>query len=265
MNYTFVYDTIINNSKARILDGYVEKHHIVPKCMGGTDDKDNIAILTAREHFVCHQLLVKIFPNEYGLVKAANMMCAANVHVGRINNRLYEWLRIKLSLAMSESQMGEKNSQFGTRWVNNGTISKKVQHDFDIGIAWQYGRVKKHKTPPRSCIIDTDIKIPVLKLCKKCGCNVCQHPNICSKHQMINTLIKHFGFDASLIGTASIYSEYFRVVQLINDEYHINMLSTIDIAKKYTVPSTQRVDSIFKSLGIKKRTLSEALKSYVSK
>lgn len=249
MNYTDIYHSIINNSKTRILDGYVEKHHIKPRCMGGTDDKGNIAILTAREHFVCHQLLVKMYPNEYGLVKAANMMCTSNVHSERVNNRLYEWLKIKLSLSMSESQLGENNSQFGTRWINNGLESKKVPGDFLLTSGWEYGKVKKSK----------------VKLCIKCGQTTCEHPDICKKHQMINTLIKHFGFDKSAIGTLLVYDEYFRILKLLNDEYHINMLSTIDIAAKYNVSSTQRVDSIFKSLSIKKRTLSEALKLYISK
>ena len=39
---------------------YVEKHHIIPKSMGGNNSNENIAILTAREHFVCHLLLTKM-------------------------------------------------------------------------------------------------------------------------------------------------------------------------------------------------------------
>jgi hypothetical protein len=58
--YFKIYVNIIKKSKNRINDCYTEKHHILPKCMGGTNNKNNIAILTAREHFICHKLLTKI-------------------------------------------------------------------------------------------------------------------------------------------------------------------------------------------------------------
>lgn len=55
------YYNIINASRAREkCFSYTEKHHVIPKCLGGTNDKSNIAVLTAREHFVCHLLLVKM-------------------------------------------------------------------------------------------------------------------------------------------------------------------------------------------------------------
>jgi hypothetical protein len=57
MNYKMHYERLISRAAGRKVDGYTEKHHITPRCMGGTDDKSNIAILTASEHFVAHQLL----------------------------------------------------------------------------------------------------------------------------------------------------------------------------------------------------------------
>ena len=38
-------------------DEYHETHHIVPKCMGGSNDKENLIDLFAREHFEAHRLL----------------------------------------------------------------------------------------------------------------------------------------------------------------------------------------------------------------
>jgi NUMOD3 motif len=52
------YNAIVDRSKNRLLKGYTEKHHILPKSLGGSNDISNIAILTAREHFICHRLLV---------------------------------------------------------------------------------------------------------------------------------------------------------------------------------------------------------------
>jgi hypothetical protein len=56
------YLSIVNNAKSRILPDtiYIEKHHIIPKSLNGSDDKENLVNLTAREHFICHLLLTKI-------------------------------------------------------------------------------------------------------------------------------------------------------------------------------------------------------------
>ena len=56
-------------------DEYKERHHIVPRCMGGTDDKDNLIDLYAREHFEAHRLLALENPNESGLTYAWWCMC----------------------------------------------------------------------------------------------------------------------------------------------------------------------------------------------
>lgn len=250
MNYTTIYNSIIDRSKCRSLDGYIEKHHIIPRCMGGGDDSDNIANLTAREHYVCHLLLVKMYPSNRKLVFAANMMCTVSTNTkARSGNRLYEWLRIKLSRRLSQSQRGANNSQYGRVWINDGNISKRKMRDDPLESGWRLGKVKN---------------LPI-KLCKMCGCAICDQPHICIKRQMINTMIKYFGFDRSLIGSRQIYTEYFRIVELIRSEYHDRMLSTIDIVAKYNISSTQRLGSIFKSVGVPKRTPTEALKSFRNK
>jgi len=58
--YTKWYFSIINRSTNNISEDYTEKHHIIPKCLGGSNRKENIAILTPKEHFVCHWLLTKM-------------------------------------------------------------------------------------------------------------------------------------------------------------------------------------------------------------
>ncbi len=76
MNYTKHYNLLIERAKTRHLpkDLYIEHHHIIAKCQGGTDNKENIVKLTAKEHYVAHQLLIKMYPKHYKLVFAANMM-----------------------------------------------------------------------------------------------------------------------------------------------------------------------------------------------
>ena len=59
MNYERIHDQIIKRAKNRIIDGYSERHHIIPKCMGGNNNPDNLVNLTAREHFLIHWLLTE--------------------------------------------------------------------------------------------------------------------------------------------------------------------------------------------------------------
>jgi hypothetical protein len=61
MNYETIYNNIIKRSQGRKKlrknsEGYVyyEKHHIIPRCLGGADDKSNFAYLTAEEHWLAH-------------------------------------------------------------------------------------------------------------------------------------------------------------------------------------------------------------------
>ena len=61
MNYSLAYQRLIANAKARVCpNGYVERHHILPKALGGSDDSSNLIALTAKEHFVAHMLLAKM-------------------------------------------------------------------------------------------------------------------------------------------------------------------------------------------------------------
>lgn len=53
MNYNKHYQLLISNAKTRDnIEGYSEKHHIIPSCLGGSDDAKNLVLLTLREHFI---------------------------------------------------------------------------------------------------------------------------------------------------------------------------------------------------------------------
>lgn len=96
--YTNWYFNIINRSFARSIDLF-EKHHVIPKSLGGSNASNNIAKLTPREHLVCHALLTKMTVGQanYKMLCALNMMMHAHSknhsRVNSINSRVYQKLR----------------------------------------------------------------------------------------------------------------------------------------------------------------------------
>lgn len=77
--YTTTYYNIINRAAVRVnATGYTETHHIIPKSLGGTDEATNLVVLTAREHFICHRLLINMTQgaNKRSMSHALRMMTA---------------------------------------------------------------------------------------------------------------------------------------------------------------------------------------------
>lgn len=89
MNYEIIYSNLITSRLEREIDPdeYYEKHHIWPKSIGGSDDKYNLVHLTAREHFIAHELLVKITDGQdrYKMSWSLMLMCGNN---GRQNRKI---------------------------------------------------------------------------------------------------------------------------------------------------------------------------------
>ena len=175
MNYQEHYDRLISRARGRKLDCYTESHHIIPRCMNGTDDKNNLVELTAREHFIAHILLVKIYPKSYGLIKAVQMMCLCCGSHDRSMNRMYGWLREKFSIEMARSQRGENNSQYGKIWIYNLELkeSKKITKGDSIPEGWFKGRVINFNSIMSLCEYCNQLflnKNKTLKYCsKKCN------------------------------------------------------------------------------------------------
>lgn len=71
MNYEKLYNNLIDNAKNRQINlEYYEIHHIIPRCMNGPDDADNLVKLTLREHYICHKLLTLVYPDNRSLANA---------------------------------------------------------------------------------------------------------------------------------------------------------------------------------------------------
>ena len=74
MDYAAVYDRLMRRAQSRPQPDVFERHHVVPKCLGGSLKRENLALLTPREHLFAHKLLVRIHPENVGLWLALVMM-----------------------------------------------------------------------------------------------------------------------------------------------------------------------------------------------
>jgi hypothetical protein len=128
--YTKWYNSIIYSAKSRTAIGYLEKHHIIPKSLGGPNSKDNLVKLTAREHFICHWLLTKMTTgqNKMKMCMALVSMRASHKHHQRyktkLTSRVYDTIK---SQAVEGFRAGtNKRIQEGTHnWNNRNQFAEK--------------------------------------------------------------------------------------------------------------------------------------------
>ena len=117
--YTRWYNQIVDRARFRIIDTYTETHHIQPRSLGGTDDAYNLVELTAREHFICHWLLVKMTTGEerYKMLNALRMMRAEKPGQQRyqtaITSRVYESIKQEYAELQSILRSGKGNGFYG--------------------------------------------------------------------------------------------------------------------------------------------------------
>lgn len=175
MNYQKIYDQIIDRARDRQLDCYKEKHHVTPKCLGGSNSKSNLVELTAREHFICHLLLVEIYSGNSKLQHAAwamaNQTQNKNQERGyRVSGRLYERLKLVAAASMSKLFKGKLLTQ-DHRSKMAATRAGQIKGDYkpkELKFEHTCESCKKHYK-------SADVKGRYCKECKqprecKCGC-----------------------------------------------------------------------------------------------
>ena len=145
MDYLKLYKELIKTRQQRekIADEYYEKHHFLPKSIfndeiarktisnkniSKQDDPSNIVYLSAREHFVAHLLLVKIFEN-HSTNCYIKMLYAANLMKSRTNSSSsYEWFRKKYSEMRSKELIGKPSLAKGKKWSKEARKKKSENH-----------------------------------------------------------------------------------------------------------------------------------------
>jgi hypothetical protein len=158
--YTKWYFAIIEHAKIYPSEIF-EKHHIIPKSLNGTNDRENLIMLSFRQHFICHKLLTKMLEDRDSkrkMVYALHMMSLKTKNHCR-TSKSYEYtrkLRRELGVSdltkqkMSQSMIGKNVGKiasletraklsiaFKGRIVSDETkkkISKRVQKEWHTGI-----------------------------------------------------------------------------------------------------------------------------------
>lgn len=152
MNYEKIYTNLILTrqqlNRVKNNDGSLERHHILPKCLGGTNNNDNLVLLTPREHFIAHWLLYKMYTGKAKakMAYAFFKMSQNNPNQKRtITSKLFQYRRTIISKSctgenhhstginpfspeqlknMSESKKGALNPQFGKPSWNAGLTTE---------------------------------------------------------------------------------------------------------------------------------------------
>jgi len=132
MNYQRIYDQIIDRAKNRYLNGYYEKHHILPKCLGGSNEKENLVNLTAREHFLCHMLLCRIYPNNKQLSYALFLMSTnknkKDYQKYKVSSKTYERIKEEHSKLLKQPRSKEIVDKITKTWNEKDWKSPKSRN-----------------------------------------------------------------------------------------------------------------------------------------
>lgn len=163
--YTKWYNSIVSRAQGRMIEGYTEKHHIIPKSLGGTNKKSNLVVLSAREHFLCHLLLVKMVSGKEK-VKMANALwmfaiSSKNQQRYKLTNRQYEKIKLEYSLSIK----GRPSSKKGVKITDPEKLArikaaaqlrslKYKTGELDSSKVGKYKRTENHRQLLREQIKD---------------------------------------------------------------------------------------------------------------
>jgi hypothetical protein len=156
MDYWAVYDSLMLRAINREVDGYVEKHHIVPRCLGGSNDRENIVRLTAREHILAHKLLVRMYPSNAKLWHSLMMMGRIKLPVSRITAAEREaYANIRREFRYSDESRSKMSDSAKKRGRNSpGTEFSKGLSPWNKGIK-NFRLGYSHSDETRAKMIET--------------------------------------------------------------------------------------------------------------
>ena len=167
------YDNIVERGKVKRENIYLEKHHIIPECFfknrtrkgskgwieGDSNAPSNFTYLTAREHFICHWLLTKMYtgPARHKMINALYMMQGSSGdtqprYSTKITSKAYANIREEYSIIVSERNTGRvqpehenlkqkqamtggKRAPFSEEWKANISANHKSKKGYDCSLS----------------------------------------------------------------------------------------------------------------------------------
>ena len=161
MDYKWHYDKLIETRLSRTIekDVYYEKHHIIPKSLGGSNSKDNIVHLTAREHFLAHWLLWRIYRNKE-MALAFNAMRTLNKCKSISSSRGYQEAREAFIEIMRNNMRNKVFSEEHRRNIGKSSIGRKSVHRRKVSIDGQVFEALH--------IASLELGIPVMTIRNRC-------------------------------------------------------------------------------------------------
>jgi len=144
MDWFAVYGKLIEHRRKNVLiyikgkTPGIERHHIVPVSQGGSDDDMNLICLTAREHFIAHKILHKMYPKNIYLLNAVYKMAKLK-NTSKHTTRLYSVSSRDIEFLRNELNYFLRNS----KWINDGNGNRhRVWTDDPIPNGWFAGMGK---------------------------------------------------------------------------------------------------------------------------
>jgi hypothetical protein len=126
MNYLKIYNQFIKNRKLKDPIRYVEKHHIVPKSLGGLDDESNIIKLSASDHLFTHGLLARVYKGKMIFALKRMLYGQQKRYTSKSERSHYEFVKSNLKHSIeSKSKMSKAHS--GKKLSN---VTKRKISDF---------------------------------------------------------------------------------------------------------------------------------------
>ena len=216
MNYKLHYEKLIKRAVQRgKIDEFTESHHILPRCMGGTDDADNLVDLLPREHYIAHLLLVKIYPDVSGLWFAAHMMASTKNKNQRMTNRHYDWVRNQFIKRISSAVKDSSARKYGFK-----SYLDQVEHIWQIYVD---ERISANR-------ISAKLKIPSANICRSLNVYLLMNPSYIDLYEEIRYEIKS---NNSKHTRANISKE--------SEERRINATRMFDYSKRDAKLSSERM------------------------
>jgi hypothetical protein len=156
MNYVKLYENLIEKWRHETIeDGvYSEKHHIIPRCLGGSDEEENLILLPARVHYVAHEILAFIYPDNQDIIYAVIAMSMHSESTEgrkdiRIPSRLFAYFRERAA----EFQRGKIISEESRHKMSLAKLGKPQKKKAETGKHISEGKKGK---PYGTRVLDTN-------------------------------------------------------------------------------------------------------------